>query len=168
MNEDIFAQMRELNRQSMQKIWQLAKTDQLDVLSEEDKQLGEIMLQHQDEFFNQFEFADVIGDYDFDPKSEVNPFLHVMIHSIVENQLQLKDPIEAYQFYNSMRRKKLSHHDTIHLIGSILVPLLFHSMKIKKQFDRNLYNRLLKKYMDIKPDKISAAVNKDLSFIFEG
>lgn len=89
---------------------------------EEERRLAELMLEHQDEYFNQFEMADVLGDHQFDPESGTDPFLHITFHTIVENQLEAKDPIEVYQFYNSMRKKKVSHHDTIHLIGAILAP----------------------------------------------
>jgi hypothetical protein len=138
----------------MHAIWEHAKKNDLDNLSDEERQLAEIMLQHEDEFFNQFEFADVLDDYEYDPESEVNPFLHIIIHAVVENQLRAKDPIEAYQFYNAMRKKKATRHDTIHLIGNILVPLIFQTLKQKTPFDVDLYKRLLKIYKDKKPDKI--------------
>ena len=124
------------------------------------------MLDHEDEFFNQFEFADVIYDYGFEAGTGVNPFLHIVIHSIVENQLYMKDPIEAYQFYNAMLNKKVTRHDTIHLIGSILAPLIFYSIKQRTMFDTDLYRRLLRNYMHKKPDKISSAIAKALDDIF--
>ena len=52
---------------------------------------------------------------------DVNPFLHITIHTVIENQLEARDPIEVLQFYNAMRKKKCSHHDTIHLIGAIFI-----------------------------------------------
>ena len=51
------------------------------------------MLMHEDEFFNEFEFADVLHDREFDPDTDVNPFLHITIHNAVENQLAAKDPL---------------------------------------------------------------------------
>jgi hypothetical protein len=73
---------------------------------------------------------------------------------VVENQLAAKDPIEVFQFYNAMRKKKCSHHDTIHLIGAILVPLMCDTMKHQKPFDNDRYVSLLKKDKSRKPDKI--------------
>ena len=113
----------------------------------------------EDEFFNAFEFADVLHDREFDPDTDVNPFLHITIHTAVENQLAAKDPIEVLQFYNAMRKKKCSHHDTIHLIGAILVPLMFDTMKHQKPFDNDRYVSMLKKYKSRKPDKIWALLD---------
>ncbi|MFC1788812.1 hypothetical protein ACFLZE_02735 [Thermodesulfobacteriota bacterium] len=68
--------------------------------------------------------------------------------------MQPKTPFEVFLFYNAMRKKKCSHHDTIHLIGAIFVPLMFDTMKHQKPFDNDRYVALLKKYKSRKPDKI--------------
>ena len=117
------------------------------------------MLLHKDEFFNVFEFADVVSEREFDPDTDVNPFLHITIHTVIEKQLAVRDPIEAFQFYNAMRNKKCSHHDTIHLIGAILVPLMFDTMKNKAPFDNDRYVSMLKKYKSRNPDKIWALLD---------
>ena len=150
----------------MHTIWQHAKRHDLDHLPDDEKQLAEIMLDHEDEYFNKFEFSDVLSDYQFDPNSEVNPFLHITLHAVVENQLKAKDPIEVYQFYNSMIKNKTSRHDTVHLIAGILAPLIFYSMKHMKEFDLNIYRLLLKKYKDRKADKISSDLEKDIDLMF--
>ncbi|MCK4727824.1 MAG: DUF1841 family protein, partial [Desulfobacterales bacterium] len=93
-------------------------------------------------------------DHEFDPESETNPFLHVTFHSIVENQLEARDPIEVYQFYNSMRKKKVSRHDTIHLIGAILAPLVVSTLQGRRAFDLEQYKSLLKRAKSKKPEKI--------------
>ena len=74
------------------------------------------MLDHEDEYFNEFEMSDLTYDYEYDVDSDVNPFLHVILHSAVERQLEAKDPIEAYQFYNSIRKKEglPSRYNTSH------------------------------------------------------
>lgn len=87
-------------------------------------------------------------------------------HVVIENQLQAKDPIEVLHFYHTMRKKKLSHHDTIHLIGSIMVPFIFYSLKQQREFDTESYKHLLRKYQYKKPDKIPAALEKDIDNIF--
>jgi hypothetical protein len=158
--------IKSLDRQHMLEIWQHAKTNDLDYLSEEEQLIGKLMLEHE-EYHNQFELADALEDYHFDPESGVNPFLHITIHAIVENQLKSKQPIEAYQFYNSMRRKKVSHHETIHLIANIFAPLMFQVLKRQEPFDNELYKQLLKKYKDKKPEKIYPAIEKELDDIFK-
>lgn len=129
MNDPSMDFLRKMNRQQMRTIWECAKHNELDELTEEEKLYARMMLEHQDEFFNDFEFADVMDDYEYDPDTEVNPFAHITIHVVIENQLQAKDPIEVIDFYHAMRRKKLSHHNIIHLIGSIMMPFIFYSLK---------------------------------------
>ena len=152
--DDVNRVMRILHREQMHDIWKRAKAGDLEDLDDEQRHLAKIMLDHEDEFFNEFEFADVTADHEYEPDTETNPFLHIAIHSVVENQLESKDPIEALQFYNAMRQKKCSHHDTLHLIGMILAPLMFHTLQDNVPFDLDSYVKLLKKYKTRKPDRI--------------
>jgi hypothetical protein len=154
MKDQALKLFRSASREHLHFLWEKVKNNELDGLSEEDRRLAETMLLHEDEFFNVFEFADVLHDREFDPDTDVNPFLHITIHTVVENQLAAKDPVEVFQFYNAMRKKKCSHHETIHLIGAILAPLMFDTMKNKEPFDNKRYVSLLKKYKSRKPDKI--------------
>ncbi len=159
MKDEALKLFRSANREHLHSLWEKAKNNELDGLDNEDRRLAEAMLMHEDEFFNAFEFADVLHDREFDPDTDVNPFLHITIHTAVENQLKAKDPIQVLQFYNAMRKKKCSHHDTIHLIGAILVPLIFDTMKHQKPFDNDRYVSILKKYKSRKPDKIWALLD---------
>jgi hypothetical protein len=159
MKDEALKLFRSANREHLHFLWEKAKNNELDGLGDDDRRLAEAMLLHEDEFFNAFEFADVLHDREFDPDTDVNPFLHITIHTAVENQLAAKDPIEVFQFYNAMRKKKCSHHDTIHLIGAILVPLMFDTMKHQKPFDNDRYVSMLKKYKSRKPDKIWALLD---------
>ena len=115
------------------------------------------MLEHE-EYHNQFEIADLLSDHDFDPEKGVNPFLHITFHILVENQLKSREPVEVYQFYNSMRKKKVGHHDSIHLVGCILIPLLFQALKQNIPFDNDFYMHQLKKFKGKNPEKIYSAL----------
>jgi hypothetical protein len=44
---------------------------------------------------------------------------HAVIHTIVENQLALKDPVVVATFAR-LRREGLDRHDAVHAIGSLL------------------------------------------------
>ncbi len=167
MRDEMMSELRKLNRERMHDIWELAKSGDLDVLDGEERRLAEVMLEHEDEYFNQFEVADILGDHEFDPESEEDPFLHITLHTIVENQLEARDPIEAYQFYNAMRKKKASHHDTVHLIAAILAPLIVSTLQQKRAFDLEKYKLLLKKYKVKKPDKIFDFLGGDLDPLLE-
>lgn len=153
-NDEIFRELRVFQREQMYEIWEKAKCSDLEDLDSEQRRLARIMLEHEDEFFNAFEFADVTAESEYDPDTDVNPFLHTYIHLAVETQIEKKDPIESYQFYNAMRKKNCSHHNAIHLIGAIFIPFMFNTLKYKKPFDLDAFKTLLKKYKNRHPNKI--------------
>ena len=152
--DDVAGLMRTVQREQMHELWEKAKAGDVEDLDDEERRLVKIMREHEDEFFNDFEFADVTADHEYDPETETNPFLHISIHSVVEEQLESKDPIEALQFYNSMRQKKCSHHDTLHLIGMMLAPFMFNTLKENVPFDLDSYSKVLKKYKNRNPERI--------------
>ena len=146
--------LRGINRKHFHEIWEKAQHGELQDLTEEQQRLGEIMLDHSDEYFNQFEFADALADHEYAPEAEVNPFLHVMLHAIAEKQVKDRDPIEAFQFYNAMLRNKCSRHEAIHLLNIILVKFIFQILKEKKPFPLESYRKILKEYKSRRPEKI--------------
>jgi tetratricopeptide (TPR) repeat protein len=163
MNDDAFGIVRAINRKHFHEIWRKAQNGELDGLTEEEQRLGKIMLDHSEEYFNQFEFADAMADHEYDPKSEVNPFLHVTLHAIKEKQIQDRNPVEAFQFYNAMLRKKCSQHEAIHLLSVILAKFIFQVVKEKKPFPLESYRKILKEYKSRKPEKINRLL-EDIQF----
>ena len=153
--------MRQASRTEMHELWNRAKERNYEGLSEEEQRLARIMVEHEDEFYNQFEFADLTYDHEYDPETEYNPFLHIIIHSTVEAQLAQKDPIEAVQYYNAIRKKKYSHHDAIHFIGQVLSCLIFEVLKYKRPFNSELYRKLLRKYKTRNPEKLMDLLEND-------
>jgi len=168
MTDEMFLSMRKLSREQFHSIWEIAKTGELDVLPKADRRVAKIMLEHQDEYFTQFEMADLTHEHDFDPDSEENPFLHIALHQVVENQMEDRDPIEVFQFYNSLRKKKVSRHEIIHLIAMMLAPLVFSVIQQKREFDLETYVSLLRKYKGRKPEKIWARLDKEPDPLIEG
>jgi PHD/YefM family antitoxin component YafN of YafNO toxin-antitoxin module len=146
--------LRVLSRKHLHAVWEKAKTGDIQDLAPEDQRTARIMLEHQSEFFDQFEFADLTYDHEYDPDTEVNPFLHIAIHTIVEDQLENRDPPEVFRFYEAMRKRKCSHHDAVHITGAILSPLLFGLLRNRTAFDPERYIALLKKYKNHRPEKI--------------
>jgi tetratricopeptide (TPR) repeat protein len=154
MHDSVFGTLRGINRKHFHEIWKKAQNGELQGLNEEEQHLGKIMLDHSEEYFNQFEFADAMADHEYNPESEVNPFLHVTLHAIAEKQIQDRNPIEAFQFYNAMLRKKCSRHEAIHLLNIILVKFIFQTLKDKTSFPLDSYCKILKEYKSLKPEKI--------------
>ena len=159
--DSAFEAFRQANREHLHSIWRRAQDGQLDGLSEEERRLAEIMLAHSDEYFNQFEFADVLADREFNPDSEVNPFMHVALHALLEKQVKDHEPIEALQFYNAMLRNKCTAHEAIHLLMGILLRFLFPIFKKRSSFDLDGYRKLLKIYKTRKPEKIIALLDSE-------
>jgi hypothetical protein len=162
MEDEIIKTLRKLNRERIHSIWELAKNGNLDILTGEEGRYAEVMLEHEEEYFNQFEMADLTYNYQYDPDTEENPFLHIALHVVVENQLEAGQPTEVYQFYDSMRKRKCSHHDAIHLIAALLAPLIVIALQRNGAPDEELYRSLLRKYKGKKPEKIWALMDKDL------
>ena len=152
--------LRSITRERFHDIWESAKAGNTAELNSEEQKLGQIMLQHK-EYHNQFEVADVMAEHEFITGQETNPFLHIVLHQIVENQLEQRDPIEVYQFYLSLRKKESDHHETIHLVSIIFVHFLFDSLKYRTPFDNEGYVTTLVKLKDKKPDKIFSAMGND-------
>jgi hypothetical protein len=165
MIDSLFNAFRQLNRENLHRIWRCARDEALEDLTEEEQQLGQIMLQHSDEYFNQFEFADVVADREFDPESDVNPFLHITLHAVIENQVKNRDPIEAFQFLNAMVKNKCTRHEAIHLLMAILIRFLFPMLKTQSMFPLNRYRELLKKFKSRKPDKIMGLLEHEPDLI---
>lgn len=161
MDEEIRKLMRRVSREEMYELWGRAKERDFEGLNDEKARIAKIMMEHEDEFYNQFEFADLTYDHEYDPDTEFDPFLHITIHSIVESQLEQKDPIEAYQFYNALRKKKYSRHDSIHFVGQILICMIFEVMKYQKPFNPEIYRKLLKKYKTRKPENLMDLLEKE-------
>lgn len=149
--------LRKLNHEYLYTIWQAAKTGDLELFSGESERLATIMLEH-DEYHNQFEIADHLHDHEYDVDQEGNPFLHIAIHAVVENQLEAREPIEVYQFYKAMRKHVVPRHEIVHMIGAILAPLTFDVKQEGQPFDLGRYVRILKKCKTKKPHKVWDAI----------
>jgi hypothetical protein len=165
VSEDDFSKtLRAVYRKDLHDIWQKAKANEFEGLDAEQKHFAKIMVEHEDDFFKAFELADLTADREFDLDTETNPYLHMAIHSVLENQMESKDPIEALQFYNAMRQKKCSHHETLHLMGAILAPFMLNTLKNNTPFDLDSYKKLLKKYKNRKPDRIPELLQREPLF----
>lgn len=154
MDDEILKTMKNENRARFHELWVKAKAGDYKDVSDEEIKIMKIMLEHEDEYSEIFENAHLLSDDEFGPDSEGNPFMHITIHSIIENQLELRDPIEVYQFYLAMLKKKSPRHEVIHLLGAIFIRFLFPVLKYKEPFDNEQYKFLLRKYKKRKPQKI--------------
>lgn len=154
MDDEILKTMKTENRARFHELWIKAKAGDYEDVADEEIQRMKIMLEHEDEYSEIFENAHLLSDDEFGPDSEGNPFMHITIHSIIENQLESRETIEVYQFYLAMLKKKCPRHEVIHLLGAIFSQLLYRVLKYKEPFDNERYKFLLKKYKKRKPHKV--------------
>jgi len=145
MDEETRKILQSLSRKEFHRIWEDLKSGK--ALEGEEKVIAHIMKQHP-EFHQQFEMADVYADIDlqYDPDKEVDPFLHIAIHSIVENQLAAHDPPEVAEFFKRRKYKKETRHETSHMVGLLIMEQIFEIVKSRVPFDLDRYKRDLEKY----------------------
>jgi hypothetical protein len=73
----------------------------------------------------------------------VNPYLHVTLHSIVENQLELNDPPEVRAALDRLLAADISRHEAIHRIGNLALERIWRTLRESRPFDREAYVRAL-------------------------
>ncbi len=154
MEEEICKFLQDGTYTRMSEIRQKAKERDFEDLDDEALRIAKIMVEHEDELYKHFEHAELTYDPESTSDTDYNPILHITIHSTVEAQLEQNDPLEVVGFYNAMRQKKYSHHDSIHLVGQILTCLIFEMTENHKPFDLEIYRQLLDKYKSRNPEKL--------------
>ena len=164
---DSFAKTYEnLQRQSFRriinKVWNTVKEGNSFELSEEEQKLYNILLDHQ-EYQEYFENEDLLdgGEYEFG--EGINPFLHISLHQMAEDQLASETPVEASLLCESIEKMGHSRHEAIHVIIMILIHMIFDAYKNQKPFNEERYKRLLVKCRKVKPAEMQSVVERDFS-----
>lgn len=77
-----------------------------------------------------------------------NPFLHITLHSILERQIENRNPEEvAKAFHHLTKKKNLSKDKALHSMIVILADEMFVMMKEKRAFDEENYKKRMKKFI---------------------
>ncbi|MFA4923939.1 MAG: DUF1841 family protein [Ignavibacteriaceae bacterium] len=132
-------EFRPLSRKNYHDIWRRVKDGK--ELEGEEKIIGDLMKQHV-EFHAEWESTDF--EYEYDHETEVNPFMHIMIDTIVMNQVTKNDPPQTRFTYNKLTAKGYSHLEAIHKIDSVVVEEIWGIMKNGRTFDEKKYAAKLK------------------------
>jgi hypothetical protein len=151
MDKKILAALRSISPIRFQQLWEKAKMNDLEGASKEETRIIKILLDHESEYFKEFESSDFAGNREVRPGKKQNFLIHIAIHSLVEAQLDKKDPPEAYRYYLAMRDKNHSHHDAIHLVSAIFTYLMLPVVQHKAHFDMARYKFLLNEYINKEP-----------------
>jgi hypothetical protein len=140
-------------RQNVHRIWSMVKADRFEGLSGAERKLAGIIMHHQ-EYADHFENIDILDGREYDAGATFNPFFHISIHQMVEDQLLSNTPIETVLFCEAMENKGLPRHEAIHSIMMILIHVIYASASTGKPFDSVRYKQLLNEYRDIDPSDI--------------
>ena len=134
--------LREYSRQRFFEIWQ--NVCEGEGLEGEEKAIAAAMAEHK-EYYDTWEMADNLADYEYDPETEVNPFFHITMHTIVENQIAMNTPKEVAMTLEKLMTKGESRHEAVHEIGAALSEEIFTMTKRKRPFDESRYAKSLKR-----------------------
>lgn len=74
----------------------------------------------------------------------VNPYLHVTMHTIVENQLAQDEPPEAAEALERLLAAGVPRHEAIHRIGNLTLHQIWRVQRERRPFDRQAYIHALK------------------------
>ncbi|MBI4759300.1 MAG: DUF1841 family protein [Chloroflexi bacterium] len=132
---DVYESLRNISQRRFRALWEAGK---LEVeLSDEDQRLVKAMQDHPQ--YRQFwEQADRIGEEELAIRGE-NPFLHVMVHVVIENQLALRDPPEVYEIFQAKLARGQPRHEVCHEIARVLMEFVWQALRYQKPFDAKGY-----------------------------
>jgi hypothetical protein len=149
-------------RKKVHRIWSILKSGKPDELSEKDKKLANIIIEHE-EYSDHFENTDILDGNEYEAGKLFNPFLHISAHQIVEDQLSTNTPIETALFVEEMLDKGVSRHEAIHFIIMILIHLIHASATNKQIFDTVRYKHLLNECREAELSEIDKVIEEDIS-----
>lgn len=138
--QNIFSQAA--SRRRFYRIWRRVKAGKK--LQGEEALLGKLMQEHQ-EYHNTWEFADVTAESPYDVETEENPFLHIILHAVVENQIKQNDPPEVGVVLGKLMAKGDSRHEAVHEIARVLVEEIWEMLRYYRPFDSVRYVRKLQR-----------------------
>jgi hypothetical protein len=147
---------------TINKVWNTIKEGHSVELNQEEEKLYHILLEHQ-EYNEHFENEDLLDGSEYQSGEGINPFLHVSLHQMAEDQLASEIPIEAALLCESIEKMGHSRHMAIHVIIMILIHMIFDAFKNNKPFDNERYQRLLVKCRKVKPSEMQNVVEREFS-----
>jgi hypothetical protein len=132
--------MRDATRSTMGDIWQRGNRGA--ELTGEDLSYYEAMCLHP-EYADVWAHAAELGQQDV-VIDGVNPFLHISMHSIIENQLRANDPPETAQALFRLTRGGVDRHEALHHIAYVLAELMQECLTSRQLFPLAKYKRRLR------------------------
>ena len=73
----------------------------------------------------------------------VSPFVHTVLHTIVDSQIRTEQPEFVIQAFNKLREQGMEEHEVLHAIIAVYADLHFSSFRQGKPFDQLDYESRL-------------------------
>jgi hypothetical protein len=151
---------RQSFRTAVNRIWTLVKDDKFSDLNPQEQKLAAIIMEHL-EYREHFENEDILDGCEYDSGDGFNPFLHISLHNMAEDQLASEMPVEAALLCESLETAGYKRHEAIHAIIMILIHLIYDAYVNRKPFDKERYRRLLLKCKNVKPSQMQDVVERE-------
>ena len=73
----------------------------------------------------------------------VSPFVHTVLHTIVDSQIRTEQPEFVIKVFNKLREQGMEEHEVLHAIIAVYADLHFSSFRQGKPFDQLDYESRL-------------------------
>jgi hypothetical protein len=135
------AELRHLTRARVGLIWEMvmARAE----MEEDEAVVAEILKQHP-KYFDIWEQAGNLAPEEETLRDGANPFAHVAIHQIVENQIADRTPPQTVETLEALMQAGYTRHEAIHAIGRIVSDEIFEIMRDNRPFDEAGYIEALR------------------------
>jgi hypothetical protein len=81
-------------------------------------------------------------------QGDVDPFTHIIMHSTIEQQIISNKPEETGNTLEYLEKNGKSRHESIHIIGAILMEEFFKALKFQTPFNNEKYEKKLIKIVN--------------------
>jgi len=153
---------RQAFRTEVGRIWNLIREGKSADLDPKERKLAVIIMDH-GEYGAYFANEELLDGSEFGEGEGLNPFLHISLHEMAEDQLASETPVEAALLCDSLERMGYSRHEGIHALIMIIIHMIFDAYKNGKPFDEKRYRRLLIKCRKVEPSEMQDVVEREFS-----
>ncbi len=130
-----YGELRQIGRTQIGLIWQLAQAGA--ELDGRDRRLAEVLGQHP-EYHHVWKDVESLGGEDL-TLDGVNPFVHVAMHHVVEDQLANNDPPQTALTLEALLKAGTDRHDGVHAIAAVVAQEMYDMLRVGRVFDRDAY-----------------------------
>ncbi len=139
---DAYGELRELSHERVYVLWQAAQRGEY---LGDDAQLVQALRDHPEYYAvwdhaNEFLQEQVVIE-------GINPFLHVVMHQVVENQAAQNNPPEVRAVLEFKVSRRIPRHQAVHEIAYEFTQILWPALRNRQAFDNDAYRRKLDKLL---------------------